>query len=128
MIENTEEAFRIACEKTHSCVLEYTGAPVYLDKGKNGAHQFLVEFSQPPEDIVYFCELFDNALKSLNSDYEAKRFQDMILGPPQIAKVKPETFYRWLKKQNKLGGQFKVPRLMNDRKVIEEIIESMDNQ
>ena len=122
MIDNTEEAFRIACEKTNATVLEYTGAPVYFDHSRAGAHQYLVEFKNPPSDLDYFSELFDNALKSLNSDYEAKRFQDMILGPPQLKQVPPQTFYNWLKHHNKLGGQYKVPRLLNDRKIIDEII------
>jgi hypothetical protein len=106
-------------------VLDYTGAPVFSDKGNAGAHQYLVEFSQPPKDLIYFSELFDNALKSLNSDYEAKRYHDLILGPPQLVNVPESTFYNWLKKQNKLGGQFKVPRLLNDRKVIDEIISTL---
>jgi hypothetical protein len=125
MIDNTEEAFRIACDKTNARVLDYTGAPVFSDKGNAGAHQYLVEFSQPPKDLIYFSELFDNALKSLNSDYEAKRYHDLILGPPQLVNVPESTFYNWLKKQNKLGGQFKVPRLLNDRKVIDEIISTL---
>ena len=125
MIDNTEEAFRIACEKTNASILEYTGAPVYFDHGKAGAHQYLVEFKDAPSDLDYFSELFDNALKSLNSDYEAKRFQDMILGSPQLIKVPPQTFYLWLKKNNKLGGQYKVPRLLNDRKIIDEIFSTL---
>ena len=82
----------------------------------------VIEFATPPESIEYFGEVFDNALKSLNSDYEAKRYHDMILSPPLIRILEPGTFYLMVKQKGKLGGQHKVPRLANDRKFVEEIL------
>lgn len=121
IIENAEKALKIACDKTNSHVREYTVAPIYMESG-SGAHEWVIEFELAPEDINYFAEILDNALKSLNSDYEAKRFNSYVLKLPVIRMVPPGTFYKWMKKKNKLGGQNKVPRLSNDRKYVDEIL------
>lgn len=122
IIDNTENAFAIACEKTGAIIYEYTGAPVYFSDKENAAHEWLVEFEIEPTDIGYFTDIFDNALKSLNSDYEAKRYHNMILKEPKINSVPKGTFYNWLKAKGKLGGQHKVPRLSNDRIIIDEVL------
>ena len=126
MIDNAEQALLIACEKTEALVTEYTAAPIYLDELGNGSHQWLIEFERAPKDIQFFTELLDNALKNLNSDYEAKRFGDMLLKAPMIIQAKEATFFNWLKSKNKLGGQFKVPRLSNERTIINEILSQMN--
>ena len=79
IIDNAEKALRIACERCHAVIAEYTAGPVYLENDKKGAHEWLIEFVKPPKDIMFFTSTFDNALKSINSDYEAKRYHDMIL-------------------------------------------------
>ncbi len=122
IIDNAEKALSIACEKTNAIVKEYTAAPVYFDNNDNGAHEWLIEFVKEPDNEEYFAELLDNALKSLNSDYEAKRYHNMILKEPLIKILPENTFYNWLKTKGKLGGQNKVPRLSNNRKYIEEIL------
>jgi hypothetical protein len=121
MIHNAEDAIKIACDKTHASVVEFTGGPWFNDSGAGGAHEWIIEFDQLPENPDYFKEVFDNALKSLNSDYEAKRFNDMILGPPRIIIAPQGSFYRWMKAKQKLGGQFKVPRLSNNRLVLDDL-------
>jgi len=121
IIENAENALDIACSKSKAIVNEFTAAPVYFNDNEKAAHEWLIEFEKEPENIEYFTEVLDNALKSLNSDYEAKRYHDLLLKAPQIRKVPSGTFYRWLKSKGKLGGQHKVPRLSNNRKYIEEI-------
>ena len=123
IIENAEQALKVACERTHALVKEYTAGPVYFKEDKAGAHEWLIEFEKEPENIVYFTELLDNALKSINSDYEAKRYQDMTLRKPEIKIMKAGTFYQWMKSRGKLGGQNKVPRLANDRKYLDEILQ-----
>ncbi len=125
IIDNAEKAFSMACERTNAIINEFTGAPKFVNQTgkKELSHQWLIEFEKPPENPDFFKETFDTALKSLNSDYEAKRYQDLILKPPEIIAVKKGTFYHWMKKRNKLGGQNKVPRMSNDRKYIDEIIE-----
>ncbi len=124
MIENAEQALAQACERTGASIAEYTAAPVFMDKeGKQGAHQWLIEFAIAPDDLQRFTVLFDTALKALNSDYEAKRYRDFVLLMPQVKALPMGTFYNWLKHKNKLGGQNKVPRLSNERKFVEEILE-----
>lgn len=121
IVDNADRAFAIACERCHAGINEYHGAPVYLEGNSKGAHEWLVEFEIVPTDLELFTEIFDNALKNLNSDYEAKRYHSMVLDIPKITPLKPGTFYLWLKSKGKLGGQHKVPRLSNNREIIEEI-------
>ena len=123
IIDNAEKAMAVANKKCDSVVNEYTAAPVYFGNKNNGAHEWIIEFEKAPENLEYFTETFDNALKSLNSDYEAKRYKNMILQSPLVRTVPQSTFYSWMKKRGKLGGQNKVPRLANDRKYIDEINE-----
>ncbi|MDD5569792.1 MAG: GH3 auxin-responsive promoter family protein [Bacteroidales bacterium] len=127
MVDNAEKALAIACEKTGALIREYTAAPVYFGDNNNGAHEWLIEFENYPDNIEYFNEILDNALKSVNSDYEAKRYNNLTLGKPVIKAVPQNTFYNWLKTKGKLGGQNKVPRLSNNRKHIEEISEIINN-
>jgi hypothetical protein len=122
IVDNADKALAIACEKTDSQIREYTAAPVYMEGNVSGAHEWLIEFEKHPDNIEYFTEILDNALKSINSDYEAKRYQNLALRLPIIKTVNPGTFYKWLESKNKLGGQHKVPRLSNERKYIEEIL------
>ncbi|MCL2413710.1 MAG: GH3 auxin-responsive promoter family protein [Bacteroidales bacterium] len=121
--DNAIKALSITCEKTNSEILDFTAAPIYLDEGKHARHQWLIEFAKPPEDLQYFSEVLDNALKSQNSDYEAKRYHDLMLTLPEVIAVPEKTFYKWLKQNGKLGGQHKVPRLSNDRRIVDEILE-----
>lgn len=122
IIDNALKALDCACAKTGAMLNEYTAAPVYFGDTGSGAHEWLIEFATPPEDLQYFAEVLDNALKSLNSDYEAKRYHNMILGNPIIRVMPQGTFYQWLKLRDRLGGQYKVPRLSNDRKYVDEIL------
>ena len=122
IIDNAEKAMKIACEKTECLVKEYTVAPIFMDDKTSGAHEWLIEFEKSPDDLGYFTEVLDNALKSLNSDYEAKRFNNFVLRAPVVRTMKENTFYYWLKEKNKLGGQNKIPRLSSDRKYAEEIL------
>ena len=121
VIDNADKALGIACEKSGAQIKEYTAAPVYMQGNENGAHEWLVEFESQPSTIEYFTEMLDNALKSINSDYEAKRYQNLILKQPIVKSLPKGTFYKWFEAKNKLGGQHKVPRLSNDRKYVEEI-------
>ncbi len=121
IMDNADKALVIACEKSFAQIREYTVAPVYMNGTDNGAHEWLIEFEVYPDDIEYFTEMLDNALKSINSDYEAKRYQNMILKHPIVKSVPEGTFHKWFESKNKLGGQHKVPRLSNERKFAEEI-------
>ncbi|HOY31517.1 MAG TPA: GH3 auxin-responsive promoter family protein [Bacteroidales bacterium] len=123
MVDNADKALEVACKKTGAVIADYTAAPVYFDEKNNGAHEWVIEFETLPDNMGYFGEVFDNALKSVNSDYEAKRYKNMVLNAPLINVVPSGTFYKWLKKKGKLGGQYKVPRLANERTYVDEIME-----
>jgi hypothetical protein len=125
IIENAEKAIAIASERTGSLIREYTAGPVYMTEGETGGHEWIVEFEKEPENLAFFTEVLDNALKANNSDYEAKRSNNLNLRFPLLHKAPHGTFYAWLKEKGKLGGQHKVPRLSNNRDVIEELISLM---
>ena len=122
IIENAEDALKKVCKKTRSEILDYTVAPVFMDGKSKGGHEWIIEFKKAPKNLDYFAELLDNALKSINSDYEAKRYHDMTLVMPKIHKAENGLFYNWLKLKGKLGGQHKIPRLSNNRDFIEELL------
>ncbi len=123
IVGNADAALSIACAKTGAVLSEYTAAPVFLQsKEKKGAHQWVLEFRKEPENIEIFTQELDNALKSVNSDYEAKRTGNIMLSPPIITIVPKGTFLQWLASKKKLGGQHKIPRLNNERTVVDEVL------
>lgn len=121
VIENAETAIAMACKELDAIVTDYTAAPIYLDQNENPGHEWLIEFAKPPADLKAFTELLDRELQRTNDDYKGKRAGDMLMKMPQVIAVPNMTFHDWLKSKGKLGGQNKVPRLCNDRKIIEEI-------
>jgi hypothetical protein len=122
IVDNSDKAIAIASARTGALVKDYTAAPVFFSENKNGAHEWLIEFETPPADLKKFIIELDEALKSLNSDYEAKRHKNIALSLPIVHSLKKETFTKWLKSKGRLGGQHKVPRLSNERIMIEEIL------
>jgi phenylacetate-coenzyme A ligase PaaK-like adenylate-forming protein len=122
IIENTDKAIEYAANKTGAMIKEYTLAPVFMEKNKKGAHEWIIEFDKEPDDFEAFKKMLDMKLQSLNSDYEAKRYKNMTLTEPVIHKAQKNLFYTWMKNQGKLGGQNKVPRLSNERKFIENLL------
>ena len=120
IIDNATEALNFACRETGADVYEFTAAPIFMGEGKRGAHEWLIEFKNPPADIEQFAELLDNQIQKLNSDYEAKRM--LSLERLHIRIARPNLFNDWLKEKGKLGGQHKVPRLWNDRTHIDELL------
>ncbi|MFA8434171.1 MAG: GH3 auxin-responsive promoter family protein [Marinifilaceae bacterium] len=123
IIDNAEKALKLACEKTNAIIREYSAAPVFMSDDQKGGHEWLIEFEKKPESIEKFGFELDMALRSLNSDYEAKRYKNITLDPPIITLARNDLFYDWLKSKGKLGGQNKVPRLCNDRKLMEELLQ-----
>ena len=122
IIENAEKAIAEACKETDAIVIDYTAGPVYFSDNGNGAHEWLVEFEKAPNNIEKFSTVLDEALKKQNSDYEAKRYKGIALREPLVRPLPNGHFNKWLKTKNKLGGQHKVPRLSNDRIILEEIL------
>ena len=120
IIDNATEALKHACEQTGANVFEFTAAPVFMDEGRKGAHEWLIEFDTPPDNPENFADILDRELQKLNSDYEAKRLLSLERLKLHIAR--PGLFNDWLKEKGKLGGQHKVPRLWNDRTHIDELL------
>ncbi|MFD0993404.1 GH3 auxin-responsive promoter family protein [Tenacibaculum geojense] len=123
IIENAEEALKAACKKTNAAIKDYTVAPIFMNGKSKGAHEWVIEFKKAPDNLHFFTEMLDNSLKNCNSDYEAKRYNNMTLAMPTVHAAKEGLFYTWLKTKGKLGGQHKVPRLSNKRDFIEELLQ-----
>jgi len=121
IIDNADSAIETACKQTGAIISEYTAGPVFMNVTSKGSHEWIIEFEKEPSDFGLFTDSLDNALKEVNSDYEAKRFKDLNLVKPVVRKVPEGTFKNWLRSKNKLGGQNKVPRLSNTREIIEEL-------
>jgi len=121
VVENTDSALLAACNKYNASIKDYTVAPIYID-ANSGGHQWLIEFENSPSDFSLFTIELDNNLKQLNSDYATKRSNNLIIGKPEIVCLEKREFYKWLAKHNRLGGQFKIPRLCNNRRIADEIL------
>ena len=121
MVENTDRAISKACQLTNTEVVDYTVAPIFMKGKEKGAHEWVVEFKKNPENPATFRKILDETLQSLNSDYEAKRYNNMTLNPLVLNMAPPNLFYDWLKEQDKLGGQHKIPRLSNQRDYLEQL-------
>ncbi|ATA68632.1 hypothetical protein CGC48_08330 [Capnocytophaga cynodegmi] len=122
IIENAEKGLEKACKATNSEIIDYTVAPIFMQDKLKGGHEWIIEFSRRPSDIEKFTEILDEELKKLNSDYEAKRYNNMTLNMPKIHIARENLFHDWLKNKDKLGGQNKVPRLSNNRQYVEELL------
>ncbi len=123
IVDNAEQALNIATERTGANIKEYTAGPVFMKGDQKGAHEWIIEFEQKPADFDYFMEVMDDTLKTLNSDYEAKRHKNLTLEKPHLVVAKDGLFYEWMKQRGKVGGQNKIPRLANNRKYLDELIE-----
>ena len=121
MVENADQAIAKTCQITNAEIVDYTVAPVFMKDKEKGAHEWMIEFKKKPADIVAFGKILDETLQSLNSDYEAKRYNNMTLNPLAVNVARENLFYDWLKEKNKLGGQHKIPRLSNQRDYLEQL-------
>jgi len=122
IVENAEVAITKACEQTGAVLHNFTAAPVYLTEASKGGHEWIIEFKVKPSSLHDFGRVLDESLRSINSDYDAKRMHDMALVAPIIHSVDEGTFYNWMKRRGKLGGQNKVPRLSNSREYVDDIL------
>ena len=127
VVENADRGIEAACNATGAIVSEYTAAPIYMETEARGGHEWVIEFETAPDDLDTFTKVLDRKMRSLNSDYDAKRRGDMALRPPLVHNVPPGTFYAWMKHRGKLGGQNKVPRLCNDREILEGLLLPVEN-
>ncbi len=121
MVENTDSAIAKTCKMLQCEVQDYTVAPVFMQGKEKGAHEWIIEFKQKPIDILQFQQLLDENIQAVNSDYEAKRYNNMTLNQLKINVARENLFYDWLKSNDKLGGQNKIPRLSNQRDYLERL-------
>ena len=126
MVHNADHAIALASQETGAEVLNYTAAPVYSVSGQKGHHQWLIEFANKPADTARFMQLLDQHLREVNSDYDAKRSGDIFLAAPTLVIAPNGLFDRWLASTGKLGGQRKVPRLSNNRDLIDQLLQLMN--
>lgn len=127
IIENAEEALKRTCKATGAEIVDYTAGPVFMEGKDKGGHEWIIEFRKMPESLDNFRKEMDLALQAVNSDYEAKRYNNMTLNPPILHVGRKDLFYDWLKKYDKLGGQHKIPRLSSNRHYLEELLK-MNNE
>ncbi|MCB0770695.1 MAG: GH3 auxin-responsive promoter family protein [Flavobacteriales bacterium] len=127
IVENADRGIEAACDATGAVLNEYTAAPIFMENGGSGGHEWLVEFAKAPSDLGAFIEALDRTMRSLNSDYDAKRRGDIAMRSPLVHVVPNGTFYAWMKQRGKLGGQNKVPRLCNDRVILESLLEPVES-
>mgnify|MGYP001451750535 CR=1 FL=1 len=123
IVDNAEKAIDTACTRTNSIIREYTAGPVFMGDNQKGSHEWIIEFEKEPEDMDYFVSVLDHTLQTLNSDYEAKRHRNITLDRPKVVVARPGLFYQWMKNRGKTGGQNKIPRLSNDRRYLDELLE-----
>ena len=122
MVENTDMAIAKTCKMTNSEVKDYTVAPIFMKGKEKGSHEWIIEFRKQPDNILFFEKILDENIQGLNSDYEAKRYNSMTLNQLTVNVARENLFYDWLKNQDKLGGQHKIPRLSNKRDYLEELL------
>ena len=121
MVENTDQAIAKTCSQLNCEVKDYTVAPIFMKNKEKGSHEWMVEFKKPPEDFALFEKVLDETLQTVNSDYEAKRYNSMTLNQLKLNVARENLFYDWLAANDKLGGQHKIPRLSNQRDYLEQL-------
>lgn len=124
--EEVEYAMLHAAQKHAANIIEFTVAPMVQTKGETPYHEWYIEFEKQPQDIKAFALTLDNHLRSKNSYYE-DLISGGILQPLKIRTMKKHAFIDYMKSQGKLGGQNKVPRLGNDRKIANDLAKWVDN-
>jgi hypothetical protein len=122
IVDNAEKGLAKACAETGAQITDYTAAPVFMDEHAKCRHQWLIEFATMPDSVEKFARILDDTLKSVNSDYEAKRWKDIALQPLEVIVAREGLFHDWLAQKGKLGGQHKIPRLSNTREYMEQML------
>jgi hypothetical protein len=125
--DEVEKALQQTIEKFPEVkVVEFTVAPnVTPENGVEPHHQWLIEFDQEPENMEAFCAVLDGELRSLNSYYD-DLLAGNILKVLEVVSLPRASFIRYMKDQGRLGGQNKVPRLSNDRKIADVMVQYLD--
>jgi len=119
--KEVEEAMQVASEKTGARINEFTVAPQVNPSAEElPYHEWFIEFEKEPEDLTNFRNILDKSLQQQNS-YYFDLIEGNILQPVKITKVPKDGFQTYMKSIGKLGGQNKLPRLSNDRKIADAL-------
>ena len=118
-------AIAVAARETGVLVQDYAAAPLAPgESDPRGGHLVLIEFAAaPPMDR--FARAFDAALAAGNADYAAHRAADYGMRPPKMQVVPPGGFEAWMAARGKLGGQHKVPRVINDTALLTSLLQTI---
>ena len=122
IVEHVEKAISRVMTEIPCSISDFTVAPYFSVDKQTGGHEWLIEFDSEPTDLRAFEIRLDELLKEENADYDAKRVKDLNIAFPRFHYLQKGQFQSWLKSKGKLGGQHKVPRLCNDRKILEQIL------
>jgi hypothetical protein len=124
IIAHVEKAIAQASQIHNVEISDFTVGPYFQKLKGSGGHQWVIAVkNQQQINLSDFEESIDKNMKAINGDYKSKRKGDFNMMPPKFNYVKKEDFEHWLKSKNKLGGQHKIPRLQNDRLLIQELLE-----
>ena len=123
MVGNADAAIAKASDLTGAKVLNYTATVVCATPEQKARHQWMIEFDQMPNDLNKFIEILDNTLIEVNSDYESKRTKSIALEIPDVIVARKNLFTDWMKKSGKTAAQQKIPRLLQKRDLMEQLIE-----
>ena len=116
--KEVEQAMEEATKGTSIQISEFTVAPKINPEDGLPYHEWFVEFEKEPENLSELAEKIDQSLQQQNS-YYLDLIEGKVLQPLKITRVKKEGFTTYMKSIGKLGGQNKIPRLSNDRKIVE---------
>ncbi|MEL7147131.1 MAG: GH3 auxin-responsive promoter family protein, partial [Bacteroidota bacterium] len=119
--EEVEKAMRqTIADFPEANLVEFTVAPQFDSSDGLPCHEWYIEFSNPPKDMDAFADTLDQHLRDLNSYYD-DLIEGNVLERLKICQLEKESFIRYMKSIGKLGGQNKVPRLSNDRKIADQL-------
>lgn len=124
--EEVEHSLLKAAEEDGIQITEFTVAPMIQQGNGKSYHEWFIEFENKPQDIYGFAEKINNQLRSRNIYYD-DLITGNILTPLKITAVKKNGFIDYMKSIGKLGGQNKVPRLSNDRKIADDLTKWAEN-
>lgn len=119
--KEVEEAMQQTCDELQCSAIEFTVAPQVNPDSGLPYHEWFVEFGQPPKDLQIFEQRLDQMMSRQNVYYK-DLIDGKILKPLIIRPMARDAFRNYMKSQGKLGGQNKVPRLSNDRKIADQLV------
>lgn len=124
----TDRALLEACKKTNTIATDCTCAPlIYTSWSFRWSYERVIEFTKSPQDSKEFARILDQELCNIHSYYFDERHDTKVIWMPIVHIVPQWTFYKWLKSKNKLGWQHKVPKLSNDRVVLDDLLSLIAN-